>query len=268
VQRPTPETTDQPGDSAKLTLVIERPEGGTCAPDPASAGAELIIVLPDGGTDAPDPAMAGAGAPKPLSRPPMRLTAGRWAAGATALAVLSILGYQVYKMFTSFDLPFEKVHLSTAVNSGAAERRGPGASGNIGRDAAAGDGSVAKIDQGVAPLAAPESPSKAVPGVAVLTPTEPLGASRRAAAARAVSKRESPRAEPCTEAITALGLCALEAGSAAQAETAATTGTGNALPQDRVTRKAVERAQPPAVLCTAGVAALGLCTAESIQRKE
>jgi len=268
MQRPTAESTEQPGDSAKRTLVIELPEGGTHAPDPASASAEMVIELPEGGTDAPDPASAGAETPRPLSRPPMRLTAGRWAAGAAALAVLAILGHQVYKMFSSFDLPFEKVPLSTAVSGGATDRREPGASGIIGRDAAAGDASVEKIDQGVAPIAAPESPSKAVPGDAALTPAEPRPASRRAAAARAPSERELPRAEPCTEAIAAVGLCSLELGPAAQAGTAAAAGRVIALPQERVDRKAAERAQPPAVPCTEAVAALGLCTAEFIQRKE
>jgi hypothetical protein len=268
MQRPTAETTEQPGDSAKRTLVIELPEGGAYAPDPASASAEMVIELPEDGAYAPDPAAASAETPRPLSRPPTRLTAGRWAAGAAALAVLVILGYQVYKMFYSFDLPFEKVPLSTAESGGATERREPGASGTIGRNASAGDASVAKVDQDVVPLAAPASTSQAVPGEAALTPAEPRRASRRAAPARAASKRELPRAEPCTEAVAAVGLCSLEPGPAAQAETAAAAGTGIALPQKGVARKAVERAQPPAVPCTAGVAALGLCTAESIQRKE
>ena len=249
-------------------MVIVLPEGGAYAPDPASASAEMVIELPEGGTDAPDPALASAETPRPLSRPPMRLTAGRWAAGAAALAVLAILGYQVYKMFSSFDLPFEKVPLSTAVSGGATERREPGASGTIGRDAAAGEASVAKVDRNVAPLAAPASTTKAVPRDAALTPAEPRRASRRAATARAASERELPRAEPCTEAIAAIGLCSPGLGPAAQAETAAAAGTAIALPQESVARKAVERAQPPAVPCTEAVAALGLCTAESIQRKE
>ena len=187
MQRPTAESTEQSGDSAKRTLVIELPEGGGYASDPASASAEMVIELPESGTDTPDPALAGAETPRPLSRPPMRLTAGRWAAGAAALAVLAIFGYQAYKMFSSFDLPFEKVPLSTAVSGGATERREPDASGTIGRDAAAGDASVAKIEQGVAPFAAPAPPSKAVRGDAVRTPAEPPRANRRTAAAGAAA---------------------------------------------------------------------------------
>lgn len=268
MQQPIPKTTEQPGDSAKLTLVIERSEGGAHPPDPASESADLVIELPEGSADTPDPALAIAEAPRPLSRPPMRLTAARWVAGAAALAVLAILGYQVYKKSSFLDRSFEKMSLSTAVSSGATERRGPGASGTFGRDAAERNGSVAKIGQGVAPLAAPASPSRAVPGDVVLAPAQPPRTSRPAAAAREVKKLESPRAEPCTAAIAAIGLCSPQPGPAAQAVTAATAGTGNAHPQNRIARKAVERAQPPAAPCTAGVAALGLCTDESIQRKE
>ena len=191
----------------------------------------MVIELPEDGAYAPDPAAASAETPRPLSRPPTRLTAGRWAAGAAALAVLVILGYQVYKMFYSFDLPFEKVPLSTAVSGGATERREPGASGTIGRDAAAGDASVAKVDQDVVPLAAPASTSQAVPGDAALTPAEPRRASRPAAPARAASKQAVPRAESCTEAIAAVGLCSTGLGPAAKAETAAAAGRAIALPQ-------------------------------------
>ena len=267
MQRPKAETTEHLGDSDKRTLVIELPDGGAYAADPASASAEMVIELSEAGAYAPDPASASAESPRPLSRPPMRLTAGRWAAGAAALVVLAILGYQVYKMFSSFDLPFEKVPLSTAVSGGATERREPGTSGTIGRDASAG-ASVAKIDQGVAPFAAPVPPSKAVSGDAVLTPAEPPRASRRAAAARTASKRETPRAEPCTEAIAAVGLCSTGLGPTAKAETAAAAEGAIALPQESVPRKAEERQQPRAVPCTEAVAALGLCTAESNQRRE
>ena len=249
-------------------MVIVLPEGGAYASDPASASTEMVIELPEGGTDAPDPALASAETPRPLSRPPTRLTAGRWAAGAAALAILATLGYQVYKMFSSFDLPFEKVPLSAAVSGGATERREPGASGTIGRDAAAGEASVAQVDRNVASLAAPASTTKAVPRDAALTPAELRRASRRAATARAASERELPRAGPCTEAIAAIGLCSPGLGPTAKAETTAAAGRAIALPKESIARKAVERAQPPALPCTEAVAALGLCTAESIQRKE
>jgi hypothetical protein len=232
MQGPTAKTKEQPGDSVKRTLVAQ---------------------LPDGGTDAPDPALASATTWKPLSRPPMRLIVARWAAGAVALAVLAVLGFQVYKMFSTFDLPFEKVPLSTAVSGGATERRGPSATDTIGRDVAAGDASVAKVDKGGAPFAAPASPSKAVPRDAVLKPTEPPSVSRRAAAARAASEREMPRAAPCTEAVAALGLCTMKPGHKKEA-----TDTG----------KAGQREPPRQEACTEAVAALGLCTPTSTQRRE
>jgi hypothetical protein len=271
MQGPTPETTEQPGESAKRTLVIELPEGGAFARDPAPAGAEMIIELPEVGAEAPDPALASAEAPRPLSRPPKRLTAGRWAAGAAALAVLAVLGYQVYKMFSSFDLPFEKVPLSTAVSGGATERRGPGATDipdTIGRDTAAGDVSVKKADTGAARVAAPASKTKAASEDAGPRPAEPRPASRQPAPPRAAGGQGLRRAEPCTEATAALGLCSLEPGLAAKTETPAAAGRAIARPLESVVPKAVERAQPPALPCTEAVAALGLCTAESIQRKE
>ena len=254
--------------SARDEMAIVLPEGGTDAPDPASASAEMVIELPEGGTDAPDPASASAETPRPLSRPPMRLIAGRWAAGGVALALLAILGYQVYRTLSSFDLPFEKAPLSTAVSAGAMERRGPGASGTFGRDAAAGDALVAKVDLGVAPLALPASKSEAALKGAARTPADPRRASRRAAAAPTASERELPRAEPCTAAIAAIGLCASGLEPAAKAKAATATGTAIALPQASVPRKAEERQQPRAAPCTEGTAALGLCTAESTQGKE
>lgn len=271
MQGPTPETTEQPGESAKRTLVIELPEGGAFARDPAPAGAEMIIELPEVGADTPDPALASAEAPRPLSRPPKRLTAGRWAAGAAALAVLAVLGYQVYKMFSSFDLPFEKVPLSTAVSGGVTERRGPGATDipdAVGPDAAAGDVSVKEAEKGAARVTAPAAKTKAASEDAGPRPAEPRRASRPPAPARAASGQELRRAAPCTEATAALGLCSLEPGPAVKAGTAGAGGRAIALPRESVAPKAVERAQQPALPCTEAVAALGLCTAESIQRKE
>lgn len=266
MQGPTPETTEQPGESAKRTLVIELPEGGAFARDPAPAGAEMIIELPEVGADAPDPALASAEAPRPLSRPPKRLTVSRWAAGAAALAVLGIFGYQGYKMFSSFDLPFEKVPLSTAVSSGAIEGRGPGTSIATRRDADADKAPVTNVDRKAAPSVPPAPTSHAKPKAFV--PAEPRPASRPAAPARAASGQELRRAEPCTEATAALGLCSLEPRPAVKAGTAGAAGRAIALPRESVAPKAVERAQPPAPPCTEAVAALGLCTAEFIQRKE
>ena len=255
MQRPTVETAEQSGDSAKRTLVIVLPEGGADVPDPASASADMVVVLPEGGADVPDPASAstdmvivlpegGADVPdpaaasaetlRPLSRPPMRLTAGVWAARTAALAVLAIFGYQVYKMLFYAEFPFEKAPLSTAVSGEVKERREAGASGTIGRNAAAGDMAPAKADDS----AQPTSP-------ATLPPETPLAGPTRAAA-------NQPRADrqPVESRETKV--------------TAAPIARPQVIDAGKAGRQKLSRPEA----CTESIASLGLCTPESVQTKE
>ena len=306
MQRPTAETTEQSGDSAKRTLVIVLPEDGANVPDPAAASADMVVVLPAGGADVPDPAAAsadmvivlsegGADVPdpaaesaetsRPLSRPPMRLAAGVWAARAAALAVLAILGYQVYKMLFYAELPYEKAPLSTAVSGKVTEPREAGApSGTIGRDAAAGDTTPAKVatpseanDSGrtmsratspsETPLAAPTRAAASQPR-AGRQPVESRQAKREAAPTASSRANNAGRASErglslpvdCTESVAALGLCPPESVQTKEAEKAAAVRAPIARPQATDTGKAGRQAPPRQEACTEAVAALGLCT--------
>lgn len=264
MQRPIAKTTEQPGISAKLAISCAH--CGAVNPPAATSCYQCNGELPQGSADALDPTSAGAETNKPLSRPRTRLTADVLAVGGILLATLVFFGYHAYKMFSYVDIRYEKSSQPTTVSGEVEERQAPGASGTIGR-ATAGSKSAKKVDQGVASFAAPASTSRAVPEDAARPPVDKQRASRQTAAAHTTSKRESPRAEPCSEARASVGLCS-PPGSAAIVETPTVVGSAPALPRAKIARKAVERARPRAVPCTEGVLALGLCTMESVKGKE
>ncbi len=254
------------GPLARGSCPVTMQRSATKTIEPPGGPAKRHGELPAGGADVLDPVLAIAATFKPLSRPPIRMTVGVLSAGASALAVAAFLGYQVYDMFSYFDIPLEKAPLSTAVSGRLKDRGGLDDLDNLGLDAVAGADSTAKARRGVAPPAVPAPTSDAVPGDAVRTPADPRRASRRAAPS--ASERVLPRAEPCTAAIVAVGLCSPGPGPEAKTETAAAAGPAIAPPQASVARKSGEVAQPRALPCTEGVAALGLCASESIKGKE
>ena len=284
MQPPTAKTTEQAGDSAKLTNscprcahgnahdslfcsacgtplpVVPCPHCGAVNPVAADSCHQCHGKLSEDSADEPEAAVAGVEAVKLLSRRPKRLTAGVLAAGTVVLATLAFLGYQAYEMLSYVDLRLDKALVPTDVNRGVEERREAVDPGPIGRDGAVGDSSTEKVDRSVTSVPVPVSTSQAVPGDAVRTPTDRQRAPRQATVARAASGLGS---QPCTEAIAAVALCPPGRGPAAKAE----TGAAIAPPRASASGKAVERARPDSVSCTQGAAALGLCT-ESIQRKE
>jgi len=232
MQQPVAKTSEQPGDpSAKLSISCPRcahgnaPDSRFCsacgAPFPVAScphcGAANPVAadschqchgkLSEGSAAVLDPAAAVAETVTRLSRRPKRLTAGVLAAGAVALATLAFLGYQVYEMLSYVDLRLDNASLPTDVSGGVEEHRGPVDSGPIGREGAASDASAPKVERSAAPSLAPALKPQAAPANAGTTPADLRRASRQPAASRAASGQAPPRAESCTEAIAALGLC-------------------------------------------------------------
>lgn len=213
--------------------------------------------LREGGTDAPDPALAAVESFKPLTRPPLRITAGVLAAGAVVAAVLAVLGYRAYEMLSYSDIPIAKVRVSPAASGEVRARETAGSDSSAGRIAAAIDAPAVKPDGGAAFPGAAALPTEAAPMAAARVPSAAPRANAQTAAARKAVVREAPRAEPCTEAIAAIGLCTLRPGQAMAARAA-----------PAVDGKTAPRAQPGAGPCTEALTVLGLCTPESNVTKE
>jgi hypothetical protein len=81
-----------------------------------------------------------------------------------------------------------------------------------------------------------------------------------ATSAGRAGERKPPRAEACTEAVAALGLCSTKGEAAA--------GPAITPPPKTDLGKADGQAPPDPQACTDAVAALGLCARKSIQRGE
>jgi double zinc ribbon protein len=184
--------------------------------------------------------------------------------GIAALAAVAVLGYYTYLKSSYADAP-----QPLPASSDSSVLRAPVDAGIPGGDAAAGGPKSASAEDSAGPTDSAASPFET-------PPAEPL----RAAAGQARAGRQpiksqeakageagSLRPEACTEAAAALGLCATKSVQNREAETAAVeaaikrppaTGAGNA-----------GRQEPPRPqTCTEGIAALGLCTQKSTQRRE
>ena len=251
MQRPTAQTTERPGDSARG--FGELPEGGD-ALDAALADAEAYKPL-------------DAELLKPLTPPKKRLTAGVLAAGAVVVATLGYFGYHVYDMFSYVDIPLERPS-STAVSGVVKGRRALDELDSIVLDPAADSAPAAKAGPRSTTPAVPPPTLEAARQDATRAPTDSPRPSRRVVTAGTASEPVPPRAQPCTAAIAAIGLCAQGPGPGVKSEAAAAAGSASAPPQASVASKAVERVPSRAVSCTEGLAALGLCTPESIQGRE
>jgi hypothetical protein len=220
------------------------------------------------GTDALDPAQPSADVSMPLPRPHYRVIVG-----TAVFAAIAVLGYYSYHQRSLVDAPE-----TPAASSEASVRGGPADAGVIRRNAAAGDTTPAKADDSVQPATPLAGPTPAV-GNKARSGREPVE-SRKAKAAAApiaptkasnevrVGERRPSRPEVCTEAVAALGLCTMKPGQKKEAEAAAAIRAAIVRPEATDAAKAGQREPPRQEACTEAIAALGLCTPTSTQRRE
>jgi len=217
----------------------------------ASTCYQCHVQLPGRGTDARDAAQPTAEVSKPLPGAPSRIIVG-----AAVLAAIALLGYYGYRQTPLVDAP-----QPPAASGEASGRGGSAGAGVIGRDAAAGDTTPAKADD----VAQPASPATAPPETPLADPAPAAAIPPRAATA---GRRAPPRQELCTEAAAALGLCTMTPDQKKQAEAAAAIKAAIARPEATDAGKAGGQEPPGQEACTEAVAALGLCTPASTQRRE
>jgi hypothetical protein len=171
-------------------------------------------------------------------------------------AAIAVLGYYSYRQRSLVDAPHPP-----AASSEASGRDGPAGAGVIDRNAAAGDTTPAKVDD----IAQPASPATAPPETPLADPAPAAAIPPRAATA---GRRAPPRQELCTEAAAALGLCTMTPDQKKQAEAAAAIKAAIARPEATDAGKAGGQEPPGQEACAEAVAALGLCTPASTQRRE
>ncbi len=232
--------------------------------------------LPGRRTDERDPASLAAEVSRPLPRRRSQVIVG-----IAVFAAIAVLGYYSYRQRSLVDAP-----QPPAASSEASGRGGSAGAGVIGRDAAAGDTTPAKVDD----IAQPASPASSPPGTPLADRTPAVGSEQRAdretvelrqekaaaglsarpqaADAATAGRRAPPRQELCTEAAAALGLCTMTPDQKTQAEAAAAIKAAIARPQATDAGKAGPQEPPRQDACTEAVAALGLCAPAPTQRRE
>ncbi len=241
--------------------------------------------LPGRGTDTPVPTSPAIEVSRSLPRPPFRVIVG-----TAVLAAIAVLGYYTYRQLSLDDAPQAPAASSEAIAPGAPAGAGvirrDAAVGVIRRDATAGDTKSDDADNSAglaspvtsasrAQLAAPERDAANQPP-AGRQPVESHEAKATAAAitrppainAGGAGERRPSRPEACTEAVAALGLCAMKPFQTKATETAVAVEAAVKRPQSTDTGKAGGREPPRPQPCTEAVAALGLCTLESTPRRE
>jgi hypothetical protein len=196
MQPPVAKIDRQTGDFANP--IVSCPHCGAANPAGVPSCHQCHGALRETGIDEYHHAIASADAYKPLSRPPTRLTTGVLVAGAVVLATLAVIGNYAYEILTLVDIPLGRGTLPTAVGDGAEGRPGADDWGIIGRGASVGDAPVAKSTAMAGDeVPAPEAKTE---GAAALAP------SRATVADKTVGRAQSGKA-PCTEGVTAQGLC-------------------------------------------------------------
>jgi hypothetical protein len=204
--------------------------------------------LPGRGTDAPIPPAPAAGVSGSLPR-----WLSRVIVGTAVLAAIAVLGYTAYRQRSPVDATQPR-----DASSEARDRGGP-----------------------TGPAAAPAGTSLAAPARAAVNlpragrqPVE-LQKAKAAAITRPQATdagraggQELPRPPACTGAVAALGLCAAIPVQNKEAETAAAVEAAITRPQATDAGKAAGQEPLRPGTCTEAVAALGLCTQETTQRRE
>jgi hypothetical protein len=172
--------------------------------------------------------------------------------GGVLAVVVAGAAYYLYKNFLFTD--FSPAYMRSAP---AGEGRAGGLSGQVGTGVVTPTtepAPSAPVPERDAPAVAPESVATPPPVPQRPVASEPR-APRKAAPLRIAVKPAAVRAEACTEALAAVGLC-----GTAVPPTVRVSGDTAAKP--------AEAPRASTGSCKEGVAALGLCPPESIQRKE
>ncbi len=234
-------------------------------------------------TDALAPSSPAAEVSRSSPRRPSRVIVG-----TAVLAAIAVLGYYyTYRQRSLIDAP-----QPPAASSEASGRGAPAGAGVIDRDAGVGDTKSAEADNSsglTSPATSPPETPLAGPTRAAANqphagrqPVETQGAKTAAAAitrpqavtrpqainADRAGERGPSRPEACTEAVAALGLCATKPVQKKEAETAAAVEAAIKRPQTTDAGKAGGQEPPLPQTCTEAVAALGLCTPKTTQRRE
>ena len=250
------------------------------------------------GIDALDPALAIVESFKPLTRPPLRLTAGVLAAGAVVVATLAILGYEAYWRYFHVDILLSNVRLSPAVGGDVSARETTAVAGSPGRSAAPIDPPAAKLDIGAASPGATASQTEAAPQAAEGTgsagrsaaPIDPPAAkldsgaasagataSQTRAAPKIAARAPAPPRRPNAQAAAAQAAGLRQAPRTEPcAEAIAAIGLCALRPSQATAAKAAPAVagktaplvQSGAGPCTEALTALGLCTPASNVKKE
>ena len=197
--------------------------------------------------------------------------------GAVVVVAIAALGYNAYRQRS----PQDELRPQAASNEATA-RGAPG--GTAGRNAVTGAAGPAVVGAGAGPAAAAVLPS----GNALAVPTHGVLDQSRASRPPAESRKARPaavaatrppatsagttgesrpgRSGACAEGVAALGLCGIIAaeGNDAQRPIAA---DARARPQAPDADKAGKPEPPRPQACAEGVAALGLCPADTLQRR-
>jgi len=193
-------------------------------------------------------------------------------AGAAVLAAIAVLGYYGYRQSSPVDVPQPPPASSEAAGSGD-----PAGNAAVGGQAASRDAAAAKSDNG-AQAASPAAPPPETP-LADQADQQPEESRRPNAAAGLIARPEAadagkpgrqapPRKEVCTDAVAALGLCTMTPEERKLAEDVAALKAAAASPEATGPGTAGREASPRQEECTEAVAALGLCTPASTQRRQ
>jgi len=223
--------------------------------------------LPGHGTDEGNPASPAADvpAPEPRRRPQVM-------AGAAVLAAVAVLGYYAYRQSSAVDVP-----QAPPASSGAGASGSPAGTAAVGGEAASGDVTAAKADEG-AQTASPAAPPPETP-LADQADPQPAESRRPNAAAGLIvrpradvagkaGRQAPPRQEVCTDAVAALGLCTMTPEERKLAEAVAALKAAAASPEATEPGEAGRREPERQGECTEAVAALGLCAPASNQGRK
>jgi double zinc ribbon protein len=198
-------------------------------------------------------------------------------AGTVVVVVIVALGYNAYRQRSHQ----EELRPQTA-SSEAAARSAPG--GTAGRNAMTGAAGPAVVGAGAGPAAAAVLPSGNAPAVPTHGVLDQSRASRppaesqkarpaavaatrsRATSAGTTGEPRPGRSDACAGGVAALGLCGVIAAQGNDAQRAV-AAEAQARPQAPDADKAGKSQPPRLQACAEGVAALGLCPPDTLQRR-
>ena len=181
------------------------------------------------------------------------------AATAVLAAVAVLGGYYTYRQSSHAEAPLPPA--ASSVSSGPVA---PADAGFLDGQAADGATKSVSADDGAGPTSPATSPFGAPPAEPVRAAASQARPGRQPVKSQEAKASEPgpSRAEPCTEAGAALGLCVTK--SVQKKETAAVEA---AIKRPQATDAGAQEPPHPQT-CTDGVAALGLCTPRPTQRRE